>query len=100
MYTIEGALPFFPGVASVVAFVIAGSQEGRWNDGRRDMTRQGTKEVTLRDRLSRWAEGVRKQAFDLPPGPERDALLKKARQADTEAHLEDWANSPGLQPPK
>jgi hypothetical protein len=27
-------------------------------------------------------------------------LLKKARQADTAAHVDDWANSRGLRPPK
>jgi hypothetical protein len=54
----------------------------------------------LRDRLSAWADQVREQAAELPPGPERDALLKKAGQADTAAHLDDWANSPGLQPPR
>jgi hypothetical protein len=27
-------------------------------------------------------------------------LLRRARQADTAAHLDEWANSPGLQPPK
>jgi leucyl aminopeptidase len=54
---------------------------------------------SLQDRLAAWAEEVREQAARLPPGPERDALLKKLRQADTAAHLNDWANSPGLQPP-
>jgi hypothetical protein len=34
------------------------------------------------------------------PGPERDELLKKLRQAETAMHMEDWANSRGLQPPK
>lgn len=34
-----------------------------------------------------------------PRGPVREALLKKARQADTASHLDDWANSTGLQPP-
>jgi hypothetical protein len=56
--------------------------------------------LTLEDRLSVWASTIRKQASTLPAGPERDALLKKARQADTAAHINDWANSPGLQPPK
>lgn len=56
--------------------------------------------ISLRDRLTAWAEGVRKQAEQLAPGAEQDALLKKARQADTAAHLDDWANSPGLQPPR
>jgi hypothetical protein len=55
--------------------------------------------LSLQDRLATWAEEVREQAAKLPPGPERDALLKKLRQADTAAHLDDWANSPGLQPP-
>ena len=54
---------------------------------------------SLQDGLAAWAEEVREQAAKLPPGPERDALLKKLRQADTASHLDDWANSPGLQPP-
>jgi hypothetical protein len=56
--------------------------------------------LSLQDRLNAWAAQVREQAEMLPPGPERDALLKKVRQADTASHLEDWANSPGLQPPR
>jgi hypothetical protein len=56
--------------------------------------------IPLHDRLATWAEQIRGQANSLPPGPEREALLKKVRQADTALHLEDWANSPGLQPPK
>ena len=56
--------------------------------------------LSLQDRLSAWAEQVRVQAAGLPPGPERDALLKKARQADTAAHSDDWANPTGLRPPK
>ena len=53
----------------------------------------------LKDRLAEWADDLRAQAQKLPPGAERDALLKKLRQADTASHLDDWANSPGLQPP-
>jgi hypothetical protein len=30
----------------------------------------------------------------------RDATLKKARQAEAAAHMDEWLNSPGLQPPK
>jgi hypothetical protein len=55
--------------------------------------------VPLTERLQKWAEDVREEADKLPPGPEREALLKKARQADTASHLDDWANSTGLQPP-
>ena len=56
--------------------------------------------MTLQERLQLWAEKVRADAEKLRPGPEKDALLKKARQTDTACHLDDWANSPGLQPPR
>jgi hypothetical protein len=55
--------------------------------------------IPLKDRLTAWAKDVMAQAQTLPPGPERDELIKKARQADTAAHIDDWANSPGLRPP-
>jgi hypothetical protein len=56
--------------------------------------------ISLKDRLASFAEEVRDRASQLRPGPEQDALLKKARQADTASHLNDWTNSPGLEPPK
>jgi hypothetical protein len=64
--------------------------------------RRGSKKpfLSLQERLSAWANQVREQAAQLPPGTARDALLKKASRADTTSHLNDWANSPGLQPPK
>jgi hypothetical protein len=55
---------------------------------------------SLTDRVSAFAAETREKANSLPPGPERDALMKKIRQADTAAHLDQWAQSPGLQPPK
>jgi hypothetical protein len=36
----------------------------------------------------------------MAPGPERDALLRKARQIKVNDHLEAWLSSPGLRPPK
>lgn len=45
--------------------------------------------VPLKDRLDTWAQEVRVQAEQLPPGPEREALLKKARQADIASHIDD-----------
>ena len=57
-------------------------------------------QFTLQERIVAWAKEVREQAAMLPPGPDRDMLLKKVRQAEMALHLEDWANSPGLQPPK
>jgi len=62
--------------------------------------RRYKQQLTLQDRISAWMKQVQQQASKLPPGPERDALLKKARQADVANHLQDWAKSPGLRPPK
>jgi len=61
--------------------------------------RRFKQETTLQDRIIEWAKKVRAQAAELPPGPERDELLKKVRRTETAIHLEDFANSPGLQPP-
>jgi hypothetical protein len=61
--------------------------------------RRLTQSAPLKDRLAEWADELRAQARKLPPGPERDALLTKLRQADTASHLDNWANSPALQPP-
>ena len=62
--------------------------------------RHGSKQITLQDRLSAWAEKTREQAEKLEPGPARDALLKKVEQADTAAQYDAWSRSSGLQPPK
>jgi hypothetical protein len=56
--------------------------------------------VPLQERLAAWADEIRRKAASLPPGPEREALLKRASQADVASHIDDWANSSELQPPK
>jgi hypothetical protein len=61
--------------------------------------RRFNQDVPSGDGMDAWAKEVREQAGKLPPGPEREALLKKLRQANTAAHIEEWANSPGLKPP-
>jgi hypothetical protein len=45
------------------------------------------------------AARLRKEAQGTPPGFARDQLLKRARQAETAAHMQDWLASPGLKPP-
>lgn len=55
--------------------------------------------VSLKDRLVAFAAEAREKA-NSAVGTERDELLKKARRADTAAHIDDWVSSPGLQPPK
>jgi hypothetical protein len=51
-------------------------------------------------RLADQAERLRKEAKGTPPGIEREKLLRRARQAETAAHMQEWLTSPGLQPPK
>ena len=48
------------------------------------------------ERLIREADEARERAQKLPPGPERDALLKKARQAEITGR---WLSSSELKPP-
>jgi hypothetical protein len=55
--------------------------------------------TTLKDRLVAEASRCREQARLLPPGPEREAVLFKAQQADAAASIDEWLRSPGLPPP-
>jgi hypothetical protein len=55
---------------------------------------------TLEERLSEEAKRLREEAKLLPPGAQRETLLRKARQAETGSHMSEWLSSPGLQPPK
>jgi len=55
---------------------------------------------SLEQRLSEEAKRLREEAKSLPPGAVREALLRKARQAETGSHMSEWLSSPGLQPPK
>jgi hypothetical protein len=61
--------------------------------------RRAKQTASLKDRLAAFAEDARGRASQLRPGPEREDLLKKARQADTAARLDGWANSAGLRSP-
>ena len=56
--------------------------------------------LTFPDRLSNEAERLRQEAETKPPGPEQDGLLRKARRAETAAHIDEWISSPGLKPPR
>jgi hypothetical protein len=41
----------------------------------------------------------RKEARGTPPGVERDRLIRRARQAEIGAHINEWLSSPGLKAP-
>ena len=51
----------------------------------------------LQDRIASFARGVREKASQLPPGKEKDDVLRRTRLADMTSHLDDRANSPGVQ---
>jgi hypothetical protein len=59
-----------------------------------------TQTITLGDRLADEAERLRQKARTVPVGGERDSLLRKARQLETAAHVNEWLSSPGLQTPQ
>jgi hypothetical protein len=52
---------------------------------------------SLEERLVDEATRLREQAELLPAGQLREEVLRKARQAETGAHMTEWLNSPGLQ---
>ena len=53
--------------------------------------------ASLNDRLKTFSDELKSKASQLRPGPQQDALLKRARQAETASHIDDWVNSSGLQ---
>jgi hypothetical protein len=55
--------------------------------------------LSFEERLAEEAKRLRDQAEALPPGIEREELIRKARQAETASHMNEWLTSPGLQPP-
>lgn len=62
--------------------------------------RQFTPVVALDESLEVTAERLRREARGTPPGVERDKLLRRARQAETAAHIQQWLTSAGLRAPK
>jgi hypothetical protein len=55
---------------------------------------------TFQERLAEEAVRFREAAEEAPAGMARELLLRRARQAETAAHMSEWLSSPGLQPPK
>jgi hypothetical protein len=53
--------------------------------------------VPFGQRLEKAAGDAREAAEKLPQGQERDALLRKARQAEMAVHLNELLVSPGAQ---
>jgi hypothetical protein len=56
--------------------------------------------VSLNDRLAQESARTRAEAETMPPGKDRDALLARAREADTTVQLNEWLKSPPSKPPR
>ena len=63
------------------------------------MKRTKQTKLTLIDRLMLEANRLKDEAHKLPYGPLRDVMIRKARQNETAAHIDQWLSSPGLQAP-
>lgn len=53
----------------------------------------------LEERVLQVAKDLEERANKLPPGRERDDLMRRARLTDTANHINEWLSSPGLRPP-
>ncbi len=56
--------------------------------------------TSLAERLVQNAGELKAKLATLPPGPERDRIVRQIRQNETAANIDGWLKSPGLQPPQ
>jgi hypothetical protein len=64
------------------------------------MRRRSSTLYIFEERLAEEKARLVQKATGLKPGPEKDNLRNKIRQIDIAAHINEWLDSPGLQPPK
>jgi hypothetical protein len=64
------------------------------------MQRRSHLNQSLEERLAEEAKRLRADAKLLPPGAKREALIRRARQAETGSHISEWLSSPGLRTPE
>jgi hypothetical protein len=65
------------------------------------MKRRRFKQTTsLSERLVQNVEQLEAKLATLPPGPERDRLVRQIRQNEIAANIDQWLKSTGLQPPQ
>jgi hypothetical protein len=64
-------------------------------------SRRIERKLTFEQRLAVEAARFKEAADNEKPGSmARELLLRRARQAETASHINEWLNSPGLAPPK
>jgi hypothetical protein len=49
--------------------------------------------ISGKDRIAAYAKEARQKAWHLPPGPERDEMLKRVRRAVAVSQMEDLVRS-------
>jgi hypothetical protein len=64
------------------------------------MRRRFIQSAPLSQRLTEEAQRLRKEAQGTQPGVERERLIRRAGQAETASHINQWLSSPGLEAPK
>jgi len=57
-------------------------------------------EISFEERLLKHAQAAREAACRLPPGKQRELLLRQARASEMVVQIDKWISSPGLRPPK
>ena len=72
-----------------------------WSSAMSQQRRRFKHEKTFQERLAEEAVRFKEAAEKLPPGSHaQELLLRRARQAETASHIDEWRTSPGLRPPK
>lgn len=57
--------------------------------------------TSLEARIAERIDEIRAKAEAFPPGSkERERMERRARQAETGTHINEWLASPGLRPPE
>jgi hypothetical protein len=78
----------------------ARSRHSQAMEQRKHERRRFTQMEPLKKRLADEITRLRKEARGTPPGIERERLIRKARQAETASHMQEWLMSRGLQSQK
>jgi hypothetical protein len=72
----------------------------KWGEVPMSARRHVKHEQALGERLALEAIRLKETAKRLKPGAKRQALLRKAREAEIAASITAWISSPGLGPPE
>jgi hypothetical protein len=57
------------------------------------------RKTSIEQKWHQLSEATRGEAEKLPPGKQRDALERKARQLETASQINQWLSSAELKPP-